>query len=235
MRIVVTVVVQPVIRHELHTREVIVEDEVHHTRYGVRAVDRRRAAGQHVDLLDELGGDLIQVRRTAITDGRTRTEAPTVDQHQGAFRPKPPQVDLRRAVRSVRNVRILCREHLRERVQQILDSIGTRLLDRFRRDGDHRTDRHLVGHYDARSGHDHLFGDGRSRCRCWRSLPMRHTKGRQGVAGECQPHRRPHDRIPAMIVHLLDLPDLLAVFAKKDTSKHLNARAERSAFAGARI
>jgi len=28
---------------------------------------------------------------------------------------------------------------------------------------------------------------------------------------------------------------LLAVFAKKDTSKHLNARAERSAFAGARI
>jgi len=25
------------------------------------------------------------------------------------------------------------------------------------------------------------------------------------------------------------------VFAKKDTSKHLNARAERSAFAGARI
>ena len=40
LRIVVVVTIQAIVSHELHTRKVIVEDEVHHTRYRVRAVDR---------------------------------------------------------------------------------------------------------------------------------------------------------------------------------------------------
>ena len=70
---------------ELYALEMVVHDEVDDARDGIRAVDRRRAAGQHFDALD-------QRRRNGVDVGRphrraARGNALAVDQHQRAVEP----------------------------------------------------------------------------------------------------------------------------------------------------
>ena len=65
---------------ELDALEVLAHDEVHDAGDGVRAVHGRGAAGQDFDVVDERGGDLVQVgdreRRVATASGACRRSAP---------------------------------------------------------------------------------------------------------------------------------------------------------------
>ena len=67
---VVVVLVEAVLGVEADALEVGVHDEVDDAGDGVRAVDRRGAAGQHVDAVDDRGRDDVDV------GGRTCRDRP---------------------------------------------------------------------------------------------------------------------------------------------------------------
>ena len=184
--VVLVVVVHAVVGAELHAFKVVVELEVHDARDRVRAVHRRRAAGQDVDGLDELGRDLVDVRR-AVAARVAGAEAPAVDQHQGALRTEVAQVDLRRAVRAVGKRRTLRREHLRQLVQHVLNARRTALLQVRRSDLRDGADRDLVrGERNARTRDDDLF-DGRTGGRRSRLRVREASRGKR-AARERQVH-----------------------------------------------
>ncbi len=83
------------LRVDLHALEVALHDEVDHPGDGVRAVGRRGPAGQHVDAVDELGGDLVDVggRIRVARVGVANAEPAAVDQHQGARLAQAAKVD----------------------------------------------------------------------------------------------------------------------------------------------
>ena len=79
------------LRAAAHPLEVALEDEVDHARYAVGAVHRRRAAGQHVDAVDQPGRDRADVDRRGVD--LTRDMAAAVDQHQRPRRTEAAQVE----------------------------------------------------------------------------------------------------------------------------------------------
>src|SRR6266404_2850503 len=130
-RVVVAVVVDARVSIDAHALEVVVHDEVHNTRDGIRAVGRGGTSGEHVNALDESHGNLVdvsgrsvaQVRIVSRATARVAThQAPSVDQYQGALRTEAAQVYVRHATRSHRQTRALVRNHLRQAVQEILDA-----------------------------------------------------------------------------------------------------------------
>ena len=62
-RLVVARVSDAVLRVELKPFEIVAEDEIDDAGDGVRAIDRRRAAADHLDILDRIGGDRVHVHQ----------------------------------------------------------------------------------------------------------------------------------------------------------------------------
>ncbi len=109
-----------------------VHDEVDDAGHGVRTVDRRSTAGQHVDTLDDRRRHEVDVRNVAAGGRVARLQTTAVEQHQGAVLPKPAKVDCRGAGRAVRYVRTLGGERLRQRVDQIFGAGRALKLDFLR-------------------------------------------------------------------------------------------------------
>ena len=118
--VVVAVVEYPAVRNELDALEVIVELEIDDAGNRIRAVDGGRAAGQHIDAIDQRRGNDVDVG-TVITL-RTRVaiaQSIAVDQDQGALGIEAAQIHRRRgAGAAVDDVAALIGKHLRI-VQQI--------------------------------------------------------------------------------------------------------------------
>src|SRR5438132_7697943 len=70
---------------------VATQHEIDHTRDGVRTVDRRAAARDHVDALDQVARDGVDVDQ--IVAGARRDVTAAVDQHQGAGRAETAKVE----------------------------------------------------------------------------------------------------------------------------------------------
>ena len=100
-------------------RKVGVHDEVDHAGKGVGSVNRRSAAGKHVDPLDDRGRNEVQVG-----DGRgriARNQSATVDENQRTRRAEATKADGGDAGCTVGIGRTLVGEHLRQGVEEILD------------------------------------------------------------------------------------------------------------------
>ena len=126
--VAVVVLIKAVIAVKPHAAEAGVHDEVDDARNRVRAIGRRGAAGQHFDALHDRRRDDVDIGRTA-RRRRTRSQAATIDQHQGALGTKAAKIDRGGAIGAVRNGRILRREDRRQRVEQILNLGRARELE----------------------------------------------------------------------------------------------------------
>ena len=125
--VVIHVIEEAVLGVHADAFELRVHHEVDDARDGVRAVDRRSAAGQHVDAVDGESGDEVDVgdRRARIA----RHQAAAVDQHEGAPRAEAAQVDRRGAGGAVRDVRALGSEGLRQGVDDVFGAGRALQLD----------------------------------------------------------------------------------------------------------
>ena len=146
--VVVAVVVVAVVAVDPDAFIVRVELEVDDARDRIRAVDRGRAAGQHVHALDQVRRDLVDVRGVGVAARHTARTAgiqtPVVDQHQGALRAETPQADGGDADRADRHPRALLGGYLRQGVEQVLNAHQAGLLDIERRDARHGADGDVV-------------------------------------------------------------------------------------------
>ena len=85
-------IVEAVVSVKLHAFVVRIEHEVDDTRDCIGTVNCGGATGEHIDALDKLRRDLVQVGRvgkaawTGDPARAARIHAPVVDQHQGALR-----------------------------------------------------------------------------------------------------------------------------------------------------
>ena len=156
--VTIIVLINAVIAVEPDSGEILVHDEVDDARDRVRAVGRRRAAGQHFDALDQRRRDEVEIGGRAV--GIARHQATAVDQHQRAGRTETAQVDGRRARRAIRQRRRLTGVHLRQRVEQILNLGRARQLDVLAGDGRDRSARGQVGLRNARAGNDDFVAGG---------------------------------------------------------------------------
>ena len=109
-------VVKAVVGFDLGAFELVIHDEVDHTRDRIGSIDCRCPAGQHFNALDEWRRNLVQVRR--IVGYRPRRQAPAVLQHQGANRASAAQIHRGGAACAVRDVAALIGEYLRQIVEQ---------------------------------------------------------------------------------------------------------------------
>src|SRR5205807_7738140 len=97
--VVILVVVEGVVGVDLDAFVMRIHHEVDHAGDCVGTVDGGGTAGQYVNALDQLGRDLVEVRRvgraarTGDTAGAARLHAPAVDEHQGALRAEIAQAD----------------------------------------------------------------------------------------------------------------------------------------------
>ena len=117
--VVLAVLDEAVLGVEADAFEVLLHDEVDDAGEGVRTVHGRGAAGDHFDVVDQGGGDGVQVGdRQGRVGGH---QALAVDQHQGALRAEAAQVDRRRARGAVGGGRGEVGEGLRQVVDQGFD------------------------------------------------------------------------------------------------------------------
>ncbi len=150
-----------------HAIEMIVHDEVDHARDRVGAVDSGFAAGQHVDVLNEVAGDGVDVDRRIAR--KARNMATAIDQHQRALRAQIAQIEQIEAgcadPRIVARIVAGRRRALQRRIagQEIGQVRRAGLLDRCRGQRNDRTGRVEIGRLaDAATGDD----DGRSGLGC---------------------------------------------------------------------
>ena len=141
---------------EADTGEVGVHDEVHDAGDGVRTVDRRGAAGEHVDALDDRRRDEVEIGDRG--GGIAGDEATAVDQHERADRAEVAKVDRGDAGRAVGVGRTLAGEDLRQRVEEIFDAGRALKLDFLRRHDRDRAGRGQVRLRNARTGDDDVAG-----------------------------------------------------------------------------
>ena len=78
---------------DLHAVIVALQDEVDDARNGVGAVDRRIAAGDDVDPLDEIGRDRIHVGRVGVEQDVAGNVAASVDQNERALRAEAAKIE----------------------------------------------------------------------------------------------------------------------------------------------
>src|SRR5439155_13880051 len=95
-RVVLLVVIEAVIEIDLQPLEPVVHDEVHDAGDGIRAIHCGGAAGEHLDALDQRGGNLVQVgcRAEGASLRRPSWQATPVDQHEVTGRTEVSQVDV---------------------------------------------------------------------------------------------------------------------------------------------
>ena len=199
----VAVVVDTAIGDEFDALEMIVELEVDDARDRVRAVNRRCAAGQHFDAVDQGVGDHVDVGGAA-TAWVAGAQTQAIDEHQRALGIQAAQVHGRRAARTVDDGRTLRRKHLRQLVEQVLDPGDARLLNLQGRYEGHGADRCFIRYGDTRAGDDDFLQNagivGRGRRR--RLLCVHATDGRgQGATGQGRVHRHPQQGISEVVVH----------------------------------
>ena len=133
--------------------ELGVHDEVDDAGDGVRAVDRRCAAGQHIDPAHDRGRDEVDVGDGHGLRRIAGLETAAVDQHQGARGAEVAKIDRRGAGRAVGDVAALAGEGLRQRVDQILGAGRARKPDFLAvEDGDRARRGEVRGN--ARTGDD---------------------------------------------------------------------------------
>src|SRR5262249_52920850 len=79
---------------DLHALYVVLEDEIHHARNGIRTVGRRGATGQDLYALHHRQRNLIKIRcRIGVAGvGVAGTQPAAVDEDDGALRPEAAQV-----------------------------------------------------------------------------------------------------------------------------------------------
>ena len=128
---------------DLDALEAVVHDEVDHAGHGVGTVHRRGPACQHVHVLDQRRGNLVQVRgriegSAAGVVRVTGRQASAVDEHQRARGAKAAQVQRGRAGGAVGHLGTEAGEHLRQAVHEVFDRRRAGNLDRL---GAHRDDR----------------------------------------------------------------------------------------------
>src|SRR5882672_12164111 len=114
---------------QLRAVDVLARDEVHHARDGVRAVDRARAFLQHVDALEEVDGNQVDVGRVARAH---EAEATYVEKYEGALGVEAAKFDVRFAETAAvihRGIRG-CARNRRQARQQIASGGDAGLFDR---------------------------------------------------------------------------------------------------------
>ncbi len=78
-----------VLVRDLNSLEIVLESEVDHAGYGVRAIHSRSTAGDHIDAVDQGHRNQVEVDRSI---GVGRHQALPVEQHQGALGSESAQV-----------------------------------------------------------------------------------------------------------------------------------------------
>ena len=157
LRIVVSVFADGGLGVDFQPLEILLHDEVNDTGNGVRTIDRRSAAGENLDPLDQGRGDEVNVRRDE--NGVAGLQALAVDQNEGAARAEAPQVDRRGSGGAVGQILALASENLRQVVDEVFDVDRALKLDLAVVDRGDRADAGQVPGGDARPG-DHNFVDG---------------------------------------------------------------------------
>ncbi len=92
--IVLVMARESVLSVDLYTLNVVLQDEIDDASHRIRPICRRGAAGDHFDPLDQRQRNLIKVRsRVRIAGvGITESEAPPIDEDDGALRTDSAQV-----------------------------------------------------------------------------------------------------------------------------------------------
>ena len=202
--VAVVVLVEAVLRIDLDALELRIHHEVDDAGDGIRTIDGRRAAGQHIDALHDRRRNEVDVGHRRGLGRVTRHQATAVDQHHGTRRAKATQVDGGRTGGAVGEVGTLTGERLRQVVDEILGAGHTLKLDFLGTQHRHRADAVKIRTRDARTGDDdRLDGFG-----CLRGF-LRHGRCRrsQQRRSDASLQRRPikgglvgcHVRVP--LVH----------------------------------
>ena len=92
----------------------------------------------------------------AAAGGVSADHTPSVDEDEGARRAETAQVNVGDTGRTHGQPGVLVGDHLRETIEQVLDSRDAGLPDFLRRHSGHRTDGLEIGRADARPGDHHL-------------------------------------------------------------------------------
>ena len=169
------------VRLDLQAFEVLLGDEVHHARHGVRTVHGGSTAGDDVDALDEGGGDEVDVNRTAKAE---RGQTLAVHEDERTVRAQATQVDGGGARVAVVDVFGGARQELRHLAQLAFEVDRIQLLDRLGRNRGDGAVGLEVRLGDARTGNGHfhrlLFGSegsGRIKGGSGRAGDQRQTHG----------------------------------------------------------
>lgn len=144
-----------ILRGRFKPFEIVLELEIDDAGNRIRAVNRRSAAGDHFDALDQLRRDLVDVDRPVLN---ARNDAMAVDEHQCPVRPDAAQIDRCDATARIVIGRVRTGHDLRQFVQDRLDIRLPRKMQLLRRDLDDRAARGCIGLRDPRAGDDDLGG-----------------------------------------------------------------------------
>ncbi len=139
--------------------EVVAQAEVHHAGDGVRTVNRRCAASDDVDAVDQERRDGVEI------DDLRRIEehrATAIDQHQGAGRAEAAQVKGGDAAARVVRKGCGARNDLRQSVEHLLDVDCSRKLEFLVLDNRDRRGSLKVTAHDTRTGDDDGFARART-------------------------------------------------------------------------
>jgi len=146
------------VRRELGALVILAQDEVDHAADRVGTVDRGRAGGQHVDMIDHRGGNRIRIHGAA--DG-IADDPMTVDQDQRAIRPQAAQSNAAGAgTAAVVDLRVgVATGDGRQILHQVTQGQLAAGLDGCAIDGHDRAGRFQIHAANVRTGHhDRLQG-----------------------------------------------------------------------------
>ncbi len=203
----IAMVVNPEVRIQSHSLEMVVHDEVDDAGDGIRAVGRRRAAGEDIDPLNQSDRNLVDVRGRGKSGSRaqcrprvTTLQPATVDQHQGSLCAKPAQIQGSCTVRTHRQARALIGHNLRQTVQQVFNAHHPGGLDLLARDSSHGADRVQIRGGDARPGDDNFLEYGLRGCVGLRRLRLRkwglhHTRSKSSRTEQRCTYRAPENGV----------------------------------------
>ena len=131
--------------------EIVLKDEVDHAGDRVGTVDRRCAAGDHLDPPDQRCRDHVEIDDAV---GVVRHEALAIDQHQRAHGAQITQVDRGHAGIVVVGILTDARNRLRDLAEKFLDAGFVGELNLLASDDRNRAGGGEIGPVDARAGYD---------------------------------------------------------------------------------
>ena len=149
---------EPTLKLRVESLKIPLEAKVDDAGDGVGAVDGGSAAGQHLDLLDELRRNLVEIG--GHLGRRAEGQALAVDENQRALRAEPAQIDGGNTGIDARKG-ALPGEGLGQRIDEVLDSGDAPGVDFLVAEHRDRTGRGQIGSREPRAGNDNLFDDRR--------------------------------------------------------------------------